>query len=138
MDEKSLINYAFSARQNAYAPYSGFTVGAALLCFDGTIYTGANIENAAYSPSLCAERAAFAKAIGEGKNKFTSIAVVGGKAELGAGEIDLAYPCGVCRQWMAEFCLEDFTIIVAASEDNFRVFSLNELLPHGFSSKNLS
>ena len=137
MDEISLIRQAFSARQNAYAPYSGFTVGAALLCVDGTIYTGANIENAAYSPSLCAERVAFAKAINAGKRSFTSIAVVGGKAELGEGQIDLFYPCGVCRQWMAEFCQEDFTIIVASSEDKFGVYSLKELLPYCFSPKNL-
>lgn len=138
MDETSLIKQAFSARNNAYAPYSGFTVGAALLCSDGTLYFGANIENAAYSPSLCAERVAFAKAIGDGQKDFSAIAVVGGQAELGAGQIGLAYPCGVCRQWMAEFCRENFKIIVAAAEDDFKVYSLKELLPHGFSPQNLS
>lgn len=130
MNDRELIRAAFAAMQNAYAPYSGFKVGAALLTASGKVYTGCNIENAAYSPSVCAERCAFFKAISEGERSFAGIAVVGGRD----GEVtDYFVPCGVCRQVMAEFCGGDFAIIVAKSEDDYMLKTLDELLPCRFS-----
>ena len=114
METKELITQALSARENAYAPYSGFMVGAALLCKDGTVYTGCNIENAGYTPTNCAERTAFFKAIYDGEREFEKIAVVGGPEESEGDE--LCAPCGVCRQVMMEFCdPKTFRIILAVS-----------------------
>lgn len=131
-----LIKAALKARENAYAPYSQFRVGAALLTQDGNIYTGCNIENAAYGPSNCAERTAFFKAVSEGERSFQAIAIVG------AGEMDngqYAVPCGVCRQVMAEFCLpEKFDIIIANMTGEYYIRTLGELLPDGFGAANLS
>lgn len=125
MDLKMLIRKAFEARENSYSPYSGFRVGAALLCGDGTVYTGCNIENRAYGPTNCAERTAFFKAVSEGRREFAAIAIVGG-----SGEPEWCYPCGVCRQVMAEFCsAEEFQIICAKSEEEYQMFTLGELLP---------
>ena len=126
---RELIKKAFEARMNSYSPYSGFQVGAALLCDDGTVYTGCNIENAAYGPSNCAERTAIFKAVSEGKRSFTRIAIVGGHE----GESVAPTPCGVCRQVMAEFCDPAFEIIMAVSEDDYEVMTLGELLQKGFS-----
>ena len=123
-----LIEKAKQAMENAYAPYSGFQVGAALLCADGTVYTGCNMENAAYSPTLCAERTAFAKAISEGKRDFKAIAVCGGKGGKIAG---ICAPCGVCRQVMAEFCKEDFQVILVKPQ-GYEVRTLSQLLPDQF------
>lgn len=136
MDVKKLISYALEARRKAYTPYSGFQVGAALLDTDGKIYTGCNIENAAYTPSNCAERTAFFKAVSEGAYNFDSIAIVGGKE----GHItDYCAPCGVCRQIMMEFCSPDrFKIILAKKEDDYKEFTLGELLPMGFGPKDLT
>ncbi len=117
----------------AYAPYSGFRVGAALLASSGKIYTGCNIENAAYSPSVCAERVAFFKAISEGEREFIAIAVAGGKD--GPAE-DGFPPCGVCRQVMAEFCGPEFEILVA-QPNGFQSYLFKNLLPHAFSPQNL-
>ncbi|MBQ4601242.1 MAG: cytidine deaminase [Clostridia bacterium] len=126
--KKELLNKAYEAMQLSYSPYSGFKVGAALLCGDGEIYTGCNIENAAYSPTNCAERTAFFKAVSEGKRDFKAIAIVGGKD----GEIsDFCYPCGVCRQVMAEFCDGDFEIITTDSKE-IKSHTLKELLPESF------
>ena len=124
-----LVAAALEARRSSYCPYSHFAVGAALLCRDGTLYTGANIECASHTPTVCAERVAFFRAVHEGKRSFEAIAVVGG----GEGEsIDFACPpCGVCRQVMAEFCGGDFEIILDG-EGGCRVLTLAELLPHGF------
>ena len=135
-DEKraELARLALDARERSYSPYSGFTVGAALLCASGRIYLGANIENASYTPTVCAERVAFFKAISEGEREFLAIAIAGGKANAPA-ERETA-PCGVCRQVMAEFASGDFEVILAKS-DGFKVLSLSELLPHGFSKENL-
>lgn len=131
MIEERLIKAALEARRLSYAPYSGFQVGAALLTKDGRIYTGCNIENAAYSPSNCAERTAFFKAVSEGSRDFSAIAIVGGKKEKGAK--DSCAPCGVCRQVMAEFCdPETFRIILGKENLEYQVFTLNELLPKGF------
>lgn len=136
MTDKELVHEALIAREYAYAPYSEFMVGAALLCEDGTVYRGCNIENAAFSPTNCAERTAFFKAVSEGVKNFTKIAVVGGKKNV---PIDsFAYPCGVCRQVMMEFCNpEMFEIIVAKSEGNFKSYKLKELLPNGFGPEDL-
>lgn len=128
MDRIGLVEKAKEAMLAAYAPYSGFQVGAALLCADGSVYTGCNIENAAYSPTLCAERTAFAKAISEGKRAFTAMAVCGGKNGVIAG---ICTPCGVCRQVMAEFCKEDFQVILVKPE-GYETRTLSQLLPDGF------
>lgn len=131
MNEKDLVKKAFDARKNSYSPYSGFCVGAALLCVNGKIYTGCNIENASFSPTCCAERTAFFKAVSDGEKEFEAIAVVGGKK--GSDECDFCPPCGVCRQVMNEFCSKDFKIIMAKNPDDILVVSLKELLPGGFS-----
>lgn len=128
MKPETLIQYAMEAMGRAYAPYSGYHVGAALLCADGAVYQGCNIENAAYSPTICAERTAFAKAVSEGQRNFVAIAVCGGKN----GEITaLCTPCGVCRQVMQEFCDEDFTVYMA-KPGGFETRSLGQLLPDSF------
>ena len=130
MDEKELVELAFSAREKAYAPYSGFCVGAALLTEGGKVYLGCNIENAAYTPSNCAERTAFFKAVSEGERAFRAIAIVG--AAKGKPEYDFCAPCGVCRQVMMEFCRGDFGILLANSKKEIRRYTLQELMPMGF------
>lgn len=132
IDEKELLSLATRARLNSYAPYSHFKVGAALLAKSGKVYLGCNIENAAYSPAICAERTAFAKAVSEGEREFCAIAIVGGKDDL-QGE---CAPCGVCRQVMAEFCGGDFKIILG-SPTSFKTHTLSELLPLSFTGDNL-
>lgn len=127
---EELIQTALEARKYAYAPYSGFSVGAALLCADGTVYTGCNIENAAFSPTNCAERTAIFKAVSEGKRDFVSIAIVGGHGD----KMEAPSPCGICRQVMAEFCKADtFQVIMAKSPEDYVIWTLSELLPAGFS-----
>lgn len=135
MDVKHLIEEAIKAREMAYTPYSGFQVGAALLTKEGKVYRGCNIENASYTPTNCAERTAFFKAVSEGEREFEAIAVVGSKE----GEIkDYAYPCGVCRQVMMEFCdAETFQVIVAKSATEYIQKPLKEILPWGFGPNNL-
>ena len=125
---KELINKAIEARRFSYSPYSGFQVGAALLCKDGTVYTGCNVENAAYGPSNCAERTAIFKAVSEGKREFEKIAIVGGME----GESVAPTPCGVCRQVMSEFCDPSFEIIMAKNEEDYETATLGELLPRSF------
>lgn len=129
MDYSVLIAAAFEARKNAYVPYSNFAVGAVLLSADGRIFMGCNIENVTFTPTVCAERTAFFKAISEGVKDFTAIAVVGGLENLGEGQVDFCTPCGVCRQVMAEFCDSDFKIITARSRDEYQEHTLEELLP---------
>lgn len=124
---EKLVELAMHARKNAYCPYSGFAVGAALLCKDGTVYTGCNIENASYSPTNCAERTAIFKAVSEGRRDFLAIAIVGGKDEL-----QKCYPCGVCRQVMNEFCDEQFEVICGVTSDDFEVIKMEDLLPKSF------
>ena len=132
---QQLIREAFSALEYAYVPYSGFKVGAALLTESGKIYTGCNIENAAYTPSNCAERTAFFKAVSEGMRDFQAICIVGGKDGV---PTEYAAPCGVCRQVMMEFCdPETFQIILAVSREKYDIFTLKELLPFGFGPDNL-
>ena len=131
MTEVELIRLAKDAMQHAYAPYSGFKVGAALLTADGKVYPGCNIEHAAYTPSNCAERTAFFKAVYAGERDFTAIAVVGGKD--GVIE-DVFPPCGVCRQVMQEFCGPDFMIYMGRADDSFVAVRLEDFLPYGFSA----
>lgn len=131
-----MIELAMKQLQFSYTPYSGFKVGAALLTKSGKIYTGCNIENAAYTPTNCAERTAFFKAVSEGKREFQAICVVGGKDGV---LTDYAAPCGVCRQVMMEFCdPQQFQIILATAADHYDVFTLQELLPQGFGPANLN
>lgn len=135
MDDRSLMKEAIEARKMAYTPYSHFQVGAALLTKTGKVYRGCNIENAAYTPTNCAERTAFFKAVSEGERAFDSIAIVAGKED---GELAFTSPCGVCRQVMMEFCDPDsFRILLGTSEDDFSVHTLQELLPFGFGPENL-
>ena len=137
MNNEELIMAAREARKTAYAPYSHFQVGAALLTDTGRVYCGCNIENAAYGPSNCAERTAFFKAISEGERSFRKIAVVGGRE--GAEPDALCAPCGICRQVMQEFCNpEKFKNILADGRGKIRELSLGELLPYGFGAENLS
>ena len=129
MDKKDLFILAKEAMKNSYAPYSNYNVGAALLCKNGNIYKGCNIENASYSVTNCAERTAIFSAIANGEKEFVAICVVGGKN----GEItDYAFPCGVCRQALAEFCDADFKVFVGKNEDDIKEFTLGELLPCSF------
>lgn len=124
-------------REFSYVPYSHFRVGAALLTKEGKIYTGCNIENAAYTPTNCAERTAFFKAVSEGERNFSAIAIAGGPE--GAKELDYCAPCGVCRQVMMEFCdCETFQIILAKSETEYQTYTLKELFPLGFGPENLA
>lgn len=137
MEKHELIQMALKARTYAYTPYSGFQVGAALLCKDGTVYTGCNIENAAFSPTNCAERTAFFKAVSEGKMEFEAIAVVG--APAGKEPNEVCAPCGVCRQVMMEFCNpETFRIILGKADLTGEEYTLKEILPLGFSGDGVS
>ena len=129
MNAEQLLSLAKEAMLHAYAPYSGFRVGAALLCADGTVYQGCNIENAAYGPTNCAERTAIFKAVYDGHREFTAIAVCGGQD----GNITASCPpCGVCRQVMREFCGDDFTVYLAGADDTYETLTLAQLLPHSF------
>lgn len=118
-----LMDEAIKAKNNSYSPYSKFKVGAALLTDDGLIYKGCNIESVSHTPTCCAERTAFFKAISEGKRNFKAIAI--------SGDTEVCYPCGVCRQVMNEFCNKDFKIYVG-NKDNIEEYTLNDLLPHSF------
>ena len=131
MTPEELIALAKEAMTRAYAPYSGFKVGAALLCKDGSVYQGCNIENAAFSPTVCAERTAIFKAVSEGKREFAAIAVCGGKDGVITG---LFPPCGVCRQVMAEFCGADFPVYLSGVNGTWEKKTLAELLPLSFSA----
>lgn len=138
MDKKTiekLIDTALAQLEFSYAPYSGFNVGAALLAKNQAVYTGCNIENAAYTPTNCAERTAFFKAVSEGVRDFEAICIVGGKNQKATG---YTAPCGVCRQVMMEFCHpKTFKIILAIDRENYRVYTLEDMLPQGFGPANL-
>ena len=135
MDIKKLAQESIAAKEFAYTPYSHFRVGAALLTKDGGIYRGCNIENAAYTPTNCAERTAFFKAVSEGVKEFDVICIVGGKDGI---LTEYAPPCGVCRQVMMEFCdPEEFEIILATDVEHYDIYTLKELLPLGFGPGNL-
>ena len=132
---EKLIDTAIEQLKFSYTPYSNFKVGAALLTKSGKIYTGCNIENASYTPTNCAERTAFFKAVSEGVRDFQAICIVGGKD----GKLtEYTAPCGVCRQVMMEFCNpETFQIILATDKETYDIFTLKELLPLGFGPSNL-
>ena len=133
---EELIDIAIEMTKKSYAPYSGFTVGAALLTKDGRIFTGCNIENAAYTPTNCAERTAFFKAVSEGVREFSAIAIAGGQNGIIS---QVTAPCGVCRQVMMEFCDSDtFEIYMAVDKSNYKKATLKELLPEGFGPANLT
>ena len=133
---KQLIEISIGQLKYSYTPYSGFKVGAALLAKNGSVYTGCNIENAAYTPTNCAERTAFFKAVSEGVKEFDAICIVGGKDGV---LTEYAPPCGVCRQVMMEFCEpEQFKIILAISREEYRIYTLKELLPEGFGPARLA
>lgn len=130
MTDAELVALALAARNHSYSPYSHFPVGAALECADGTVYTGCNVENAAYGSTICAERTAVVKAVSEGhRDDWQRIAVVGNSA-------DYCWPCGACRQMLYEFA-PDLTVLVARKDHSFVKLSLKELLPHGFGPKSM-
>lgn len=129
MTDHELMELAFKAREASYCPYSGYAVGAALLSEDGRVFLGCNVENASYSPTCCAERTAFFKAVSEGVHRFSRIAIVGGRR--GEAPESLFTPCGVCRQVMREFCEDDFEILVTDGKE-LKKWTLAELLPAGF------
>lgn len=133
MTDKELLQDAIQAREFSYSPYSNFRVGAALLGKSGKVYTGCNVENAAYTPTNCAERTAVFKAVSEGEREFSAIAVVGGKDTLS----DMCAPCGVCRQVLAEFCTGDLKIIMGNMQ-NIKVCTLSQLLPHSFGKSDIN
>lgn len=133
--KRKLISYAFEARKRSYCPYSDFAVGAAVMCDDGTIFQGCNIENASYSATICAERSAILSAVSSGQQNFLAIAIVGGKKDAFVEEF--VYPCGVCRQVMVEFCENNFLIIVAKSENDYQEFTLDKMVPYQFDANYL-
>lgn len=134
--EQKLMATAIEYRKRAYTPYSNFKVGAALLTVDGEIIGGCNIENAAYTPTNCAERTAIFKAVSEGKKEFAAIAVVGGKAD---GPLEFCSPCGVCRQVLVEFCdPKTFVVYLGTSVEDYKGYTLEELLPFSFTPANLA
>ena len=138
MDKEALIRQAMDARKCSYAPYSHYNVGAALLCADGTIVKGANIENASYGATVCAERTAVFSAVVSGKRDLKAIAIVGGPSKDRDETSDLAFPCGICRQVLREFADPmTFIIIVARSEKDYREYTLEDLLPESFGPDNL-
>lgn len=133
IDYKRLMQSANAMRERAHVPYSHYRVGAVLVGKSGKEYTGCNLENAAFSPTICAERTAFAKAISEGEKEFSCIAIVGGRE----GEISpFCAPCGVCRQVMTEFCDENFELVLG-TPDNFKVYKFGEVMPFTFTSNEL-
>ena len=124
MDNKALIDMALKAMENAYAPYSGFKVGAALLCSDKKVYTGCNIENSSYGASNCAERTAIFNAVSEGEREFEKIAIVSSSG-------DFTFPCGICRQVLSEF-MYDKTVVLFSEKDGIMEFKVKDLLPEAF------
>jgi cytidine deaminase len=135
MTDKELVIEAINAMKNSYSPYSDFKVGAALLTENNKVYTGCNIENVAFGPSICAERVAFFKAISEGEKSFSKIAVVGGKNGVITSPTP---PCGVCRQVMREFCNDDFEVLIVKENNEFEKVLLKDLLPYSFKPEILS
>ena len=135
MSNEELIETALKAREFSYSPYSKFKVGAALLAKNGEVYTGCNIESASYTPTNCAERTAFFKAVSEGEREFEAIAIAGG---YDGAPTEYSYPCGVCRQVMMEFCdPKSFRVITAVSKEKYLEKTLEEMLPYGFGPSNL-
>lgn len=129
MTAQMLVSEAIRAMENAYAPYSGYKVGAALLCKDGAVYRGCNVENASYGATNCAERTAIFKAVSEGQREFAALAICGGKGGVLSGQFP---PCGICRQVIREFCGDDFPIYLVESAESWQEVTLAQLLPHSF------
>lgn len=134
---KTLIQNALDVRKNSYCPYSNYAVGASILAEDGNIYVGANIENASIGGTICAERSAMTNACSSGARLIKIIAIVGGKVDSNKGEMDWAFPCGICRQFLNEFANEETVVVVARSVDDYSMFKFNELLPNAFGPNNL-
>ncbi len=135
MTDRQLLDLAISARERAHTPYSGFAVGAALLSESGKVYLGCNIENASYTPTICAERTAFFKAVSEGEKGFVAIAIVGGK--VGEPLNPQVPPCGVCRQVMTEFCSPTFRVILGDEQESV-AYTLGQIMPLSFTGENLN
>lgn len=133
MSKEELVKKAYEAQKFSYSPYSGFQVGAALLTKNGKVYTGCNIENAAFSPTNCAERTAFFKAVSEGEKEFEAIAIVGNKQGVLPEDWEFCTPCGVCRQVMVEFVNPEEFLIFSGKGNEIKTFTLKELLPESFS-----
>ena len=129
IDYKKLVKEAFQAQKKAYAPYSNWIVGAALITKEGKVYHGCNIENNTFTPTICAERVALFKAVSEGERNFAAIAIVGNDVNTKEGHGDYLSPCGVCRQVMTEFCAPDFEIVLGKTCDDYKVYTLSELMP---------
>ncbi|MDL2293147.1 cytidine deaminase [Ruminococcaceae bacterium OttesenSCG-928-D13] len=137
MDGKQLVELAFQARESSYSPYSGFAVGAALLCASGKVYLGCNVENASYGAGICAERTAAVKAISEGERRFAAVAVVGFPAGKQPEDAGFAWPCGICRQFLREFAAPGMKVYVAKG-DEIRESTLEDLLPNSFGPEDLA
>lgn len=135
MDNKELIETAIKISESAYCPYSTFHVGAALLCGSGKVYTGVNVENASYGAGICAERSAAVQAVTNGEREFVKIAIFG-KAE-NSDELQYAFPCGICRQFLNEFAIKGMKVLVAKSADDYIETTLQDLLPSSFGPENL-
>ena len=133
MKKDELVKMAYEAQKFSYSPYSGFQVGAALLAKNGNVYTGCNIENAAFSPTNCAERTAFFKAVSQGEREFEALAIVGNKAGASEKEWEFCAPCGVCRQVMMEFVNPKEFVVILGKGEELKLFTLSDLLPEGFS-----
>lgn len=137
-DYSYLIKEALIAREYSYSPYSNFAVGAAVLCEDGMIFTGCNIENASYPAGICAERTAISKAVSEGHRVIKAIAIVGGKSDEKDVLSELCFPCGICRQVLREFSdPARLAVVVGKSCDDYEIYALDDLLPHSFGPNNL-
>ena len=136
MTDMELCSKALEAMKNSYSPYSNYAVGAALLCANGKVYTGCNIENSAFSPTVCAERTAIFKAVSEGEKVFLKIAIAAKKANENTLD-EAVSPCGVCRQVMREFCDSNFEILSVKNNGEYSKYTLGELLPHSFSDDNI-
>lgn len=136
--ERDLMRRAIEASRKSYSPYSHFQVGAAILCADGEIYTGTNIENASYGAAICAERTAAVKAVSEGKRTFKAVAIYGSPKGASGDELQYAFPCGICRQFLNEFSEKDTIVLVGKSEEEYKKYLLSELLPESFGPSDLN
>lgn len=134
---KVLIQNAMDVRENSYCPYSNYAVGASILADDGEIYTGANIENASIGGTICAERSAMTNACSNGARLIKIIAIVGGKVNSDEDEMDWAFPCGICRQFLNEFANEETIVVVAKSSEDYKIYKFYDLLPNAFGPNNL-
>lgn len=135
--EKELVNKAIEASKNSYSPYSNFRVGAAILCDNGEIFTGTNVENASYGAGICAERTAAVKAVSQGEKRFNAVAIFGSPKDAIEDELQYAFPCGICRQFLNEFSQDDTVILVGKSVDDYKKYLLKELLPESFGPEDL-